>query len=468
MREGACCSRQQPLLSYTRKYFIYAGSENRTLAVDLVSTVIIGEASKTSFLSLAGEYEMTEKKKTWIKGWLAGVVCSGLLLGIGYFICFGTIPLIEKSKISITDIGKINKIASLVEKYYLEETEEETLADGMYSGMLLSLQDRYSGYYSKEMYQQLKEATEGAYTGVGLTMAKDQESGIVTVVALNKGGPAEQAGIQMGDILTAVDGESVAEKELSQISQMIREENKKEVVLTMEREGAVMEIKVPLEKVEVTVVYSRMLEDHLGYIQIAEFTDGTSSQFQEAYEELQQEGMEGLMIDLRENPGGLLNSVCDTLEQILPEGMIVYTEDKNGKRKEHTCKGESPIEIPLVVVVNENSASAAEIFCGAVKDHGVGTLVGTTTFGKGIVQQTFPLGDGSAVKLTTSKYYTPNGANIHGTGIMPDVETAWPEDQEAMIDPSQFQELSQEDWENQDIQMKTAREILQEKVETLK
>ena len=207
-----------------------------------------------------------------------------------------------------------------------------------------------------------------------------------------------------------------------------------------------------------------MLDDSLGYIQITEFTDGTSEQFKKAYSELNEQGMKGLLVDLRENPGGLLTAVCDTLEQILPKGMIVYTEDKSGHRTEHTCKGKTPIDIPLVVLVNENSASAAEIFSGAVKDHGVGTLVGTTTFGKGIVQQTFSLGDGSAVKLTTSRYYTPNGVNIQGTGITPDVESDWPENAEEFTNPNQFNELSQEEWESKDAQMKKAREVLSEKV----
>ena len=165
-----------------------------------------------------------------------------------------------------------------------------------------------------------------------------------------------------------------------------------------------------------------MLRRKLGYLQIEEFTEGTPEQFKKAYEELKKQKAQGLIIDLRNNPGGLLTSVCDTLEQILPEGMIVYTEDRYGNREEHTCEGKTPIEIPLVVLVNEESASAAEIFAGAVKDHQVGTLVGTTTFGKGIVQKTYPLGDGSAVKMTVSKYYTPNGVNIHGEGISPDVE----------------------------------------------
>ena len=165
-----------------------------------------------------------------------------------------------------------------------------------------------------------------------------------------------------------------------------------------------------------------------------------------------------MIIDLRNNPGGLLDAVCDTLDQILPEGLIVYTEDKYGKREEHTCDGETPIEIPLVVLVNGESASAAEIFAGAVKDHGIAELVGTTTFGKGIVQKIYTLSDGSAVKLTVSKYYTPNGINIHGTGIEPDITVEWPEDQEELVSPSEVNELSFAEWIQKDNQMKRAWE----------
>lgn len=403
-----------------------------------------------------------------MRGFAGGVVFSVIVGGASYFITFGTVPLIGEQTLSWKDLGKASKIAKLVDDYYLDYKEEDeqkyTLEDGMYSGIVSSLQDPYSGYYSQDAYKQLQESMQGAYTGVGLTMSKDLDTGTVTVEDLVSGGPAEQAGIRKGDILTGVDGEDISGKELTEISKIIREEHKEEVVLNIERDGTASEVTVSLEKVEVTVVKSRMLEDSLGYIQIAEFTDGTSEQFKQVYAQLQKQGMKGLLIDLRENPGGLLTSVCDTLEQILPEGMIVYTEDKAGNRKEHTCKGETPIQVPLVVLVNQNSASAAEIFSGAVKDHKVGTLVGTTTFGKGIVQETFGLGDGSAVKLTTSKYYTPNGVNIQGTGITPDVEADWPDDAEKFTSPAQFNELEQKEWEAKDSQMEKALEVLTEEV----
>lgn len=324
-----------------------------------------------------------------------GVAVTVIVGGIGYFICFGSVPMIGEQGLSLSDLGKASKIAKLVDTYYLDykegdEDSQYTMEEGMYSGLVASLQDPYSGYYSEDAYKLLQESTQGAYTGVGLTMSKDPDSGVVSVVDLAEGGPAEQAGIQKGDILTAVDGKDITKKELSEISTIIREDNKKQVVLTVERDGTTADITVSLEKVEVTVVKSRMLDDSLGYIQITEFTDGTSEQFKKAYSELNEQGMKGLLVDLRENPGGLLTAVCDTLEQILPKGMIVYTEDKSGHRTEHTCKGKTPIDIPLVVLVNENSASAAEIFSGAVKDHGVGTVVGTTNhLGKDLISRLF-------------------------------------------------------------------------------
>ena len=177
-----------------------------------------------------------------------------------------------------------------------------------------------------------------------------------------------------------------------------------------------------LSDVELPTVSYEMLEDSIGYLRITEFTMVTPQQFEDAYKDLQEKGMEKLIVDLRDNPGGVLSSVCDVLRQILPEGLIVYTEDKYGEKQEMKCDGDTPIDIPLAVLVNENSASASEIFAGAVKDYEIGTIVGTTTYGKGIVQSIRQLSDGSAVKLTTAKYFTPKGNDIHKVGITPDVE----------------------------------------------
>ena len=207
--------------------------------------------------------------------------------------------------------------------------------------------------------------------------------------------------------------------------------------------------------VEIPSVSSEMLEENIGYIKISKFTGVTYEQYHAAFEKLKEQGAKQLIVDLRNNPGGLMTAVCDVLREILPEGLIVYTEDKYGNRVEETCDGKSPLNMPLVVLVNEGSASASEIFAGAVQDHKVGTIVGTTTYGKGIVQTVRQLSDGSAVKLTVSKYYTPNGNNIHEVGIQPDVEVELSDD---VTDLSQVEQ-------SQDNQLQKALEVVRGKTQ---
>lgn len=406
---------------------------------------------------------MKKRRSIWLSGFLGGIAVSLVFGGGAYYVHYGTVPFVGESVVTGESGSKASQIERIVEKNYLEDVDQETLADGMYAGMLASLEDPYSGYYSEENYRKLKEASEGKYTGIGLLMQQDRETGEITVVECYAGSPAAQAGVETGDIIYKVGEQLASEMDVTEISKQIREGDTEEVTLTLKREGLeeMLTVTIRPDTVEIPVVSSRMLEDSTGYIQISEFTDGTSEQFRTAYRELQDQEMDGLIIDLRNNPGGLLDAVCDTLEQILPEGLIVYTEDKYGERIEHTCKGETPIQIPLVVLVNEESASASEIFAGAVKDHGIAELVGTCTFGKGIVQKIFPMSDGSAVKLTVSKYYTPNGVNIHGTGIEPDVEAKWPEDQEVLNSPADVNQLPLEEWLEKDNQMKTAWEEIE-------
>lgn len=403
---------------------------------------------------------MEERKKVWLSGFLGGAAVSLAVCSGAFYAQYGVLPLVGESVTTGETGRKASDIERIVEKNYLEDVDDETLAEGMYAGMMASLDDPYSGYYSEENYRKLKETSEGKYTGIGLLMQQDQETGEITVVQCYAGSPAAEAGVENGDIIYKVGDQIAAQMDVTEISNQIKSGETEEVQLTLKREGMdqLLTVTIKPDTVEIPVVSSRMLENSIGYIQIAEFTDGTSEQFGTAYQQLQDQDMNGLIIDLRNNPGGLLDAVCDTLEQILPEGMIVYTEDKYGNRDEHTCEGKTPIQVPLVVLVNEESASASEIFAGAVKDHGVAELVGTTTFGKGIVQKIYPLPDGSAVKLTVSKYYTPNGVNIHGTGIEPDVKAEWPEDEEELSGPSQVNELPLDEWLAKDSQMAKAWE----------
>ena len=238
-----------------------------------------------------------------------------------------------------------------------------------------------------------------------------------------KGSTAEEAGIKAGDVITAIDGEDITDAELSDVVSMIKKKQDEDVVLTVQRQGEdTQEITVKVSDVELPSVFGEMLDENTGYIQITEFKGVTAQQYEETFADLKDQGMTRLIVDLRDNPGGLLNIVCDILRDILPEGLIVYTEDKNGNRSEETCDGKNPLDMSLAVLVNGNSASASEIFAGAVKDYGIGTIVGTTTYGKGVVQSIRQLSDGSAVKLTVANYYTPNGNSINKTGIEPDVE----------------------------------------------
>lgn len=400
-----------------------------------------------------------KKNKSWLKGFLQGVTGSILVMGGLFYLQYGTLPLAGNSVVTGSSAHKAARIEKLVEENYLEETDSDTLSEGMYAGMMASLQDPYSGYFSEENYKRLMESTEGRYTGIGLMMQQDQETKEITVYDCYGGSPAEKAGVKKGDVIYKVGDQLASEMSVTEIANEIKNGDMEELKFTLLREGEEIEVTIIPDTVEIPVIKSRMLDNKQGYVQIKEFTEGTPEQFKTAYEELKKENMQGMIIDLRNNPGGLLTSVCETLEQILPEGMIVYTEDKYGNRDEHTCKGETPIEVPLVVLVNGESASAAEIFAGAVKDHEIGTLVGTTTFGKGIVQKTYALGDGSAVKMTVSKYYTPKGVNIHGEGIHPDVEVKWQEENNES-DVSELNELSEEEWLSKDNQMKKSVQVL--------
>lgn len=321
---------------------------------------------------------------------------------------------------------KTTAIKAMISQLYAGDVDDTALSDAMYKGLISGLGDKYSTYYTKEEYEAIKTAQEGYYQGIGVTVTMDGDK--LQVTGVQDGTPAAEAGIQADDRIVKIDGQTLEGLSLNDAVGLLKNSENDTVLLTIERGSETIETEVTKEKIEAIVADGKMLDDKIGYLAISEFTGLTSEQFQKAYQSLQEQGMERLIVDLRGNPGGLVTAVCDTLRQILPEGLIVYTEDKNGKREEYTCDGDTPISIPLVVLVNENTASAAEIFTGAVKDYGIGTIVGTTTFGKGIVQNTFQLSDGSVVKLTIAHYYTPLGNDIHKVGITPDVEVELPED----------------------------------------
>lgn len=320
-------------------------------------------------------------------------------------------------------VQKIEYLEKMIDQEYLGEVDNAEMAEGIYAGLVYGLGDVYSRYYTADEYAQETASTDGAYAGIGVSIQKNKNGG-VQIAECYEGGPGAEAGLQTGDVITAINDTDVTDMELSDVVSLIRENKDNTIVLTVfrENEEKSREISVDVTDVELPSVFGEMLNKKTGYIQITQFTGVTPQQYKDMFAELKDKGMERLVIDLRDNPGGLLTSVCDILREILPEGLIVYTEDKYGNREEETCDGKHQLDMPLAVLVNENSASASEIFAGAVQDHEVGTIVGTTTYGKGVVQELRQLSDGSAVKLTVSNYYTPNGNSINKVGIKPDVE----------------------------------------------
>lgn len=317
---------------------------------------------------------------------------------------------------------KAEAIQQVIEKLYLEEEDVQAVQEGVYKGMVSALGDPYSVYYTKEEYDAFQESYTGEYCGIGASLLQNADTGLITIVKTFKGSPAQEAGLKTDDILYKVEGEEVTGEDLSEVVARVKGKEGTTVKVTIMRGTEEMDLELVRKTISVPTVEYEMLDNNMGYIIISEFDEITTSQWTEAYETLKQQGMTSLIVDLRNNPGGGLSVVAEILDSILPEGMIVYHEDKNGQREEYKSDEEHKIEVPLAVLVNGNSASASEIFAGAVKDYGIGTLIGTTTFGKGIVQQMVSLGDGSAMKVTISKYYTPNGVCIHGTGIEPDIQ----------------------------------------------
>ena len=389
-------------------------------------------------------HEMEQKKGGFLKGLVLGIVLAAVVVvGVTYVQRMNQGDITPTSELTKK---KIELIEGLIDENYLDEVDQTKMTDEMLKGLMNGLGDDYAAYYTADEYKEIMNSTQGDYRGVGMIMQQYADTKEVLIVGVYEGTPAETAGIKAGDILEEVDDMVCTENDLNVIAAAIKNGEGDTVHMKLRRDKEEYEVDVEKAEIEVPVVGGKMLDDQIGYIQIAQFTGLTSDQFAEQYKELTDQGMKALIVDLRNNPGGLLDSVVDTLRQILPEGMIVYTQTKDGTKKEYTCDGETPIEIPLTVLVNENSASASEIFAGAVHDHEIATLVGTKTFGKGIVQQTFPFTDGSAIKMTIAKYYTPNGVCIHGEGISPDVEVELPEDA------------------TEDVQLNRAIEVAKEKI----
>lgn len=389
---------------------------------------------------------MNNKKSFW-QGTLCGALA--ILLVIGLVSCGlktdGGSTSSQKA-MSGEVKKKISTLKSLIDENYLHEVDEEALEQGIYEGYISGLDDPYSVYYDEEDTKSLMETTEGEYEGIGAVMQQDKDSGIITLTHIYKDSPAMKAGLKDDDILYKVEDMEVTGEDLNEVVSHIRGEKGTKVELTVLRGKNNKEVKVTVTrgKIEVETVESKMLEDKIGYLAVSEFDSVTYDQYEEGLNELKDQGMEALVVDLRGNPGGNLQTVCDILDLMLPEGLIVYTEDKKGERQDMTSDEEHQFTLPMTVLVDGNSASASEIYAGAIQDYGLGKIVGTKTYGKGVVQKIFDLKDGTCVKLTIAEYYTPKGRNINGKGITPDVEIKYEYDEEIPEADNQLEKAVQE------------------------
>lgn len=417
-----------------------------------------------------------EKKKSkfgWgiVTGVLGTVLAAGVALNVFCKTTGTTIYIMnasDASKPAITaadsdstllnedTVKKINELGTYIDYYYYDDVEEQELRDGLYAGLLEGVGDKYSVYYNADEYADLQVSTTGQYYGIGAGLSQNKTTMEVTVNKIYEGTPSEAAGMKKDDVILSVDGTEATSMELTNLVKLIRGDEGTTVHIEIYRPSTEENLSFDVERADVTLpsVSSQMLENSIGYILIDSFETDTAKQFEQALADLQAQGMKSLIVDVRYNPGGMLTSVVQILDDILPEGLLVYIEDKYGNRQDYNSDGGTYLDCPIAVLMNENSASAAEIFAGAIKDYDYGTLIGTTTYGKGIVQTIFPLEDGDAVKITTAKYFTPKGNYIHGVGIDPDIELEY-----------EYLNPDGEEYEMQyDNQVQKAIEVLTEKM----
>lgn len=369
---------------------------------------------------------MKKNKTKFLPGFLTGAfVMLIVAICVGFGINAVKTETGSKATISSEVSGKLDFLKKVIDLKYLEKTDEKTLEENIYKGLLQGLNDPYSVYYTKDEYDALKEETSGSYCGIGALVSQNADTGVITAINVFKGSPAEKAGMKNGDIIFKVEDKEVTGEDLNNVVAKMKGEKDTKVKINVYRtsEKEYIDLEVTRDKVDVPTVEHKMLDKSkgIGYIQITQFEEVTYDQFKEALDDLKKRGMKSVIFDLRNNPGGLYDTVCEMLDDLLPEGTLVYTKDKDGNKQEKKSDANF-LDMPMVVLQNENSASASEIFAGAIQDFGAGKIVGTQSFGKGIVQSIIPLSDGSAVKLTVEKYYTPKGVNIHGKGITPDVK----------------------------------------------
>ena len=362
---------------------------------------------------------MENNKKNFWKGALAGALAMFMVgaAALGIMNVAGVdLGTSQEKVVNAQEEKKLNKLKKLIDENYLytDDLKEEDLENGLYSGYINALGDPYSVYYDEEQTKSLQESTSGEYSGIGVVFSQNQETKVITAVQVYENSPANEAGIQVNDILYKVGDKDVSGTDLSDVVQLIRGVENTTVDITVLRGDDAKEVTMTVtrRKIQVETVKSEMKDDQIGYIRVTEFDSVTYDQFKSALGSLEDQGMKGLVVDLRANPGGNLATVTQMLDLLLPKGTIVSTKDKSGHEEVISSDDEHQFTKPMSVVVDGNSASASEIFAGAIQDNDRGNIVGRRSFGKGLVQEQRLLPDNSALRLTVARYYVPSGRSI--------------------------------------------------------
>ncbi len=382
-------------------------------------------------------------------GLATGVICTLVVLIVGVIACGSVlkdyIDELGKNNLIVQNGGqstvdnseeldviedKMEYLQEIIDAYYYYDVDMDAMADEVYAAMLASLGDPYSVYYDKEAFTALMESTTGTYCGIGVVVSQNVETMEITVINPYEGCPGYEAGMQPGDIILGADDVDFTGMDINEAVSYIKGEEGSSVVVHIKRGDELLDLEVVRQQIDIPTVAYEKLDGDIAYIAISSFDSVTYNQFADALAQAAEDGCKGYIFDVRDNGGGLYDTVVDMLDDLLPEGKLVYTEDKYGYQETEYSDADF-LDAPMAVLINGNSASASEVFAGAIQDYEAGKLIGTTSFGKGIVQSIMSLGDGSAVKVTISSYFTPNGRNIHNEGITPDIEVELSQDEEA-------------------------------------
>lgn len=390
------------------------------------------------------------------KGFFAGVVTTCLLIVGTSAVCriFHFYPFGNELSMSIAE--KIDVVEDYIDNYYIGTVSKEDLRDGAVKGMVEALEDKYSIYYTDEEYKSVMASVNGSYSGIGATVIQEEKSGNIIIYEVSEGGAAEKAGLKKGDRIKSVDGKNVGGQKLDDVISLVRGEEGTKVVLGVLRDKQSLTIEITRATIKNISIHSKMLKEKIGYIQISDFDDESPKQFETALNQLEKENMQGLIVDVRNNGGGSLTAVVNMLDRMLPKGTLLTVKEKNQKDEVYKSTDAKSFDKPCIVLINENSASASEVFAGAMQDRKAATLVGVTSYGKGVVQSIYSLENscGGGLRLTTAKYYLPSNRCIHEVGLTPDIEVKYTGDKEKYK-------------ESTDNQLSTAVEEMEKKIEPL-